>query len=73
MARRRKALDDDAISILRNFKNPTFYQYGSLREADTLCIWNRERTAVVPPRAPERRRGAQLRALKVDPPGRFSL
>lgn len=47
VARRRKVLhDDDALSILRNNKNPTFYQYGYLREADTLCFWNRERAAV---------------------------
>ena len=26
-----------------DLKNPTFYQYGYLREAQSLCFWNRER------------------------------
>ena len=44
VARRRKALwDPDPKTILRNTVNPTFYQYGYLREADTLCFWERER------------------------------
>ncbi len=44
VARRRKALwDPDPKPILRNTPNPTFYQYGYLREADSLCFWERER------------------------------
>ena len=44
VARRRKALwDPDPKTILRNTPNPTFYQYGYLREGDTLCFWERER------------------------------
>jgi hypothetical protein len=44
VARRRKALwDRDPKRILRNNVNPTFYQYGYLREGDTLCFWERER------------------------------
>lgn len=41
--RRRKLWDPDPISILRDNVNPTFYQYGYLREGDTLCFWERER------------------------------
>ncbi|MER2560199.1 MAG: hypothetical protein ABTQ32_05760 [Myxococcaceae bacterium] len=45
--RRRNALwDPDAIEVLRNNDNPTFYDYGYLREADTLCFWKRERAQV---------------------------
>jgi pimeloyl-ACP methyl ester carboxylesterase len=44
VARRRRALwDPDPKTILRNTANPTFYQYGYLREGDTLCFWERER------------------------------
>lgn len=44
VARRRNALwDPDPKSILRNNDNPTFYKYGYLREADSLCFWSRER------------------------------
>ncbi len=44
VARRRGALwDPDPKPILRNTPNPTFYQYGYLREADSLCFWVRER------------------------------
>ena len=44
VARRRKALwDPDPKPILANTPNPTFYQYGYLREANTLCFWERER------------------------------
>jgi hypothetical protein len=44
VARRRKALwDPDPKTILHPTPNPTFYQYGYLREADTLCFWERER------------------------------
>ncbi len=44
VAKRRRALwDPDPKSILRNTVNPTFYQYGYLREGDTLCFWERER------------------------------
>lgn len=44
VARRRRALwDPDPRSILRDTPNPTFYQYGYLREGDTLCFWKRER------------------------------
>lgn len=44
VARRRSRLwDPDPKTILRNTPNPTFYQYGYLREADTLCFWVRER------------------------------
>jgi hypothetical protein len=44
VARRRPRLwDPDVKPILRNTPNPTFYQYGYLREADTLCFWVRER------------------------------
>lgn len=47
VARRRKALwDRDPKRILRNNVNPTFYQYGYLREGDTLCFWERERAQV---------------------------
>lgn len=47
VARRRKALwDPDPKRILRNNVNPTFYQYGYLREGDTLCFWERERAQV---------------------------
>jgi hypothetical protein len=44
VARRRAGLfDPDVKPILRNTANPTFYQYGYLREADSLCFWSRER------------------------------
>jgi hypothetical protein len=44
VSRRRDGLHDpDAKSILRNTPNPSVYQYGYLREADTLCFWRRER------------------------------
>ncbi len=44
VARRRRALwDPEPKTILRNTVNPTFYQYGYLREGDTLCFWERER------------------------------
>lgn len=44
VARRRPRLwDPDVKPILRNTPNPTFYQYGYLREADSLCFWVRER------------------------------
>lgn len=44
VARRRRALwDPDPRSILRDTPNPTFYQYGYLREGDSLCFWERER------------------------------
>ena len=44
VAERRRALwDPDPKTILRNTVNPTFYQYGYLREGDTLCFWERER------------------------------
>lgn len=44
VARRRSKLwDPDPKTILRNTPNPTFYQYGYLREADSLCFWVRER------------------------------
>lgn len=44
VARRRGGLfDPDVKPILRNTANPTFYQYGYLREADSLCFWVRER------------------------------
>lgn len=45
--KRRNALwDPDSVEILRNNDNPTFYDYGYLREADTLCFWKRERAQV---------------------------
>ena len=45
--RRRNALwDPDGVEVLRNNDNPTFYDYGYLREADTLCFWKRERAQV---------------------------
>lgn len=44
VGKRRRALwDRDPKRILRNNVNPTFYQYGYLREGDTLCFWERER------------------------------
>ncbi len=44
VARRRKALwDPDPIELLRDHPLPTVYDYGYLREADTLCFWRRER------------------------------
>lgn len=43
VSRRRKGMHDpDVKPILRNTPNATFYQYGYLREADTLCFWERE-------------------------------
>lgn len=41
--RRSRLHDPDPKTILRNTANPTFYQYGYLREADSLCFWERER------------------------------
>lgn len=41
--RRRHLWDPDAATLIHNNGNPTFYQYGYLREADTLCFWERER------------------------------
>lgn len=42
-SRRRKGMHDpDVKPILRATPNATFYQYGYLREADTLCFWERE-------------------------------
>lgn len=41
--RRTRLHDPDPKTILRNTANPTFYQYGYLREADSLCFWERER------------------------------
>lgn len=47
VSRRRRALwDPDATEVLRAMPNPTFYDYGYLREADTLCFWKRERAQV---------------------------
>jgi hypothetical protein len=47
VAKRRRAMwDPDPKTILRNTPNPTFYQYGYLREGDTLCFWERERAQV---------------------------
>jgi hypothetical protein len=44
VSRRRKNLwDPDPVEVLRNHDNPTVYDYGYLREADTLCFWKRER------------------------------
>jgi len=45
VSRRRRALwDPDPRTILGDHVvNPTFYQYGYLREANTLCFWERER------------------------------
>lgn len=44
VARRRTKLHDpDPKTILRPTPNPTFYQYGYLREGDSLCFWERER------------------------------
>ena len=44
VARRRKALwDPDPNELLRDHQLPTVYDYGYLREADTLCFWRRER------------------------------
>ena len=44
VSRRRKRLwDPDPNELLRNHENPTVYDYGYLREADTLCFWKRER------------------------------
>ncbi|MBL8223271.1 MAG: hypothetical protein JNL62_28815, partial [Bryobacterales bacterium] len=43
ISRRRKGMfDPDVKSIIRSTPNATFYQYGYLREADTLCFWERE-------------------------------
>jgi len=42
-ARRKKLHDPDPKPILRDTPNPTFYKYGYLREADSLCFWVRER------------------------------
>lgn len=47
VARRRKAMwDPDPSELLHERANPSFYQYGYLREADTLCFWKRERAQV---------------------------
>ena len=44
VSRRRAGMHEpDLKPILRNTANPTLYQYGYLREADTLCFWGRER------------------------------
>lgn len=44
VARRRRALwDPDPNELLRDHQLPTVYDYGYLREADTLCFWRRER------------------------------
>lgn len=44
VAHRRGAMHDpDVLPLLRPTQNPTFYDYGYLREADTLCFWQRER------------------------------
>ncbi len=43
-ARRRGLWDPDRLSLVAATQvNATFYQYGYLREADTLCFWVRER------------------------------
>jgi hypothetical protein len=42
-ARRKGLHDPDPKPILRDTPNPTFYKYGYLREADSLCFWVRER------------------------------
>jgi hypothetical protein len=43
VSRRRKGMHEpDVRTIVRNTPNATFYQYGYLREADTLCFWERE-------------------------------
>jgi len=47
ISRRRKAMHDpDVKPLIRNTPNATFYQYGYLREADTLCFWEREMAQV---------------------------
>ncbi len=44
VARRRRALWwPDVKAIAGEGPNPTFYKYGYLREANSLCFWNRER------------------------------
>ena len=47
MTRRRKAMHDpDPKSLLGNTPNATFYQYGYLRDANSLCFWEREMAQV---------------------------
>lgn len=40
--RRKRLLDPDPLTLIHDSVNPTFYQYGYLREADNLCYWVRE-------------------------------
>lgn len=49
VARRHKQLHDpDPAELIRtDVPNPTYYKYGYLREANTLCFWNRERVEVL--------------------------
>ncbi len=45
--RRHRALhDSDGRRLLLNRENATLYPYGYLREAQSLCFWNRERIQV---------------------------
>lgn len=47
IAQRRRYWDPEPLSLVATTqKNATFYQYGYLREADTLCFWVRERVQV---------------------------
>ncbi|MGV3622014.1 MAG: hypothetical protein ACO1OB_14425 [Archangium sp.] len=47
LAQRRRYWDPEPLSLVATTqKNATFYQYGYLREADTLCFWVRERAQV---------------------------
>ncbi len=45
-ARHRQLHFPDARRLLKNVPNATVYQYGYLREAHSLCFWNRERVQV---------------------------
>lgn len=43
-SRRRRFWDPEPLSLVATTQvNATFYQYGYLREGDTLCFWQRER------------------------------
>jgi hypothetical protein len=40
--RRRNFFWDEPLKLIRDIENPTFYKYGYLRDANSLCFWRRE-------------------------------
>lgn len=41
-SRRRAFFWHEPLKLIRDLENPTFYKYGYLRDANSLCFWRRE-------------------------------